>query len=543
MKILLSSTVSLTATHIKLKSFYIAPLLALLIGCQTSVIEIPREGAAVIQNSTTAPPAENVASTPRISSPVIKTVDQEIVPEAYDNLWDRIRAGFKLQDLYSNAAIDHELRLYATNQKYFDRVAEQATPFLFWITEQLENRNLPLELALVPIVESAYNPNAYSREHAVGMWQFVGATGRSFGLQQDWWYDGRRDPLASTLAALDYLEQLNTRFNNNWLLTLAAYNAGEGRVVRAINKSNSTIKNVDFWSLPLPQETLAHVPKILALAKLIAQQELYVAGLPAIANQPYFERVSIDSQIDLGLAARLAKIDDKLLRNLNPGYLQWATHPDGPQSILLPLSSVSTFNSGLVLLPQGNRVTWDRYEIRPGDTLSTIARKLGTRADILQRVNTLPSSRIIAGRSLLIPRTDDPLLLASAPQFNQSNTLPAAVPDNYRVTRGDNLWSIARRFDLKSKDIAAWNKIGMQALLHPGQLLKFNATPQAKILSLPSPQEDSEYEVVKGDSLAKIAGKFNVELDHLLTWNNLNIATLIHPGQLIKINPSQPTIN
>jgi membrane-bound lytic murein transglycosylase D len=546
MRILLSNTQGRTATDVKLKSFYIAPLLGLLIGCQTNVIETPRETAAVIQNSTTAPPAENVVTTAPISNPVIPSADQEILPEAYENLWDRIRAGFKLQGLYSNAAIDHELRLYASNQKYFDRVTERATPFLFWITEQLEDRNLPLELALVPIVESAYNPNAYSREHAVGMWQFVGATGRSFGLQQDWWYDGRRDPLASTIAALDFLEQLNTRFNNNWLLALAAYNAGEGKVMRAINKSNSTIENVDFWSLPLPRETLSHVPKILALAKLISQQELYEVELPVIANQAYFERVSIDSQIDLGLAARLANIDDKLLRNLNPGYLQWATHPDKPQSILLPRSSASTFNSELVLLPQDNRVTWDRYEILPGDTLGTIARKLGTRADILQRVNALPSSRIIAGRSLLIPRTDDPLLLASAPQFNPSNTLPAAVPDNYRVRRGDNLWSIARKFDMKSKDIAAWNNISMQALMHPGQLLKLNAAPQAKIMSSPTPPaplEDSEYQVVAGDSLAKIAGKFNVELDHLLIWNNLNIATLIHPGQLIKINPSQPTIN
>jgi|TARA_B100002003_G_scaffold242197_1_gene264919 membrane-bound lytic murein transglycosylase D len=529
------------AKHAKIKSFSVAPMLALLIGCQAIVTETPREAAPEIQSSVAETRNEYVVSSPAISKSEVAATEEEISPETFENLWDRIRAGLQLQDLYSNDAIDHELGLYSTNQKYFDRIAERATPFLFWIAEQLENRNLPLELALVPIVESAYNPNVYSREHAVGMWQFVGATGRSFGLQQDWWYDGRRDPLASTLAALDFLEQLNKRFNNDWLLTLAAYNTGEGNIVRAIRRSGVSVEEADFWSLPLPRETLSHVPKILAIAKLLAKPELYEIELPVIPNRAYFERIAIDSQIDLGLAAKLAKIDEKLLRDLNPGYLQWATHPDDPQSILLPLESIPNFNSELASLPRDSRVTWDRYEILPGDTLGTIARKLGTSADILQRVNALPSSRIIAGRSLLIPRTNDPLLLASAPQFNRSNTLPAAVPNNYRVNRGDNLWSIARRFDMKSKDIAAWNKIDLQSILHPGQMLKLSSTTQIAISE--KPPEDGQYQVVAGDSLAKIAGKFNLDLNNLLMWNNLNIAALIHPGQLIRINPTKPAVN
>ena len=198
---------------------------------------------------TTAPPSSDMAHVEveeslseallieqAINSPVLEIKEEDVI-ESFDNLWDRLQAKFQLAEHYNHPAVDHQLSNYIDNQTYFDRIAERAQPFLFWIVNEIERRELPMELALIPIVESTFNPNAYSPKHAVGLWQFIGPTAKSFGLQQDWWYDGRRDPRASTVAALDFLEQLYNEFNDDWLLALAAYNTGQGNVNRAIRRA------------------------------------------------------------------------------------------------------------------------------------------------------------------------------------------------------------------------------------------------------------------------------------------------------------------
>src|SRR5690606_19652767 len=250
---------------------------------------------------------------------------------------------------------------------------------------------MPEDLALLPIVESAYHPFALSPSRASGIWQFIPGTGRRFGLKQNWWYDGRRDIVAATRAALDYLEELHREFDGDWLLALAAYNSGERNVARAVERNRSAGKAIDFWSIAahLPRETRGYVPSLLAVAQLLAEADEYGVRWLAIDNEPYFEIVELDGQIDLATAAGLAGIDIDQLYTLNPGFNQWATDPDGPHALLVPAERASAFRAGLATLPPDQRMAWRRHEIARGETLAAIARKYGTSVDALQQTNSL----------------------------------------------------------------------------------------------------------------------------------------------------------
>jgi len=491
-----------------------------------SVLNEPAE-----PSRTPAPPRSTTARTAPAS------VDDDANSSVgFDNLWERMRAGFQLNAHYSHPGVTPYLEDYSSQQRYFDLMQERASPFLYWIVEEIDRRGLPLEFALLPMVESTYNPNAYSRENAVGLWQFLGATGASFGLQQDWWFDGRRDPHASTVAALDYMEQLYAQFDEDWLLAIAAYNTGDGNLRRAIR--NSDLETIEFWSLRLPGETRAHIPKLLALAAIISDPKAWNIELQDLANEPVLQSVSVGTQIDIAQAARLAGMDYEELRALNPGYLQWATHPDQPQQLLLPFDKAATLQGALSRVDASSLLTWDRYEIQAGDTLGAIARRLNTRVDILQTFNSLSDSRIRAGDSLLIPRTDDPALLASAPQvpaISTRQTTPA--PDRYRVRNGDNLWNIARRFDLRSREIAAWNQIALDALLQPGQILdlSFALGDEESASTVQLSENAAVYIVRRGDNMDAIARRFGIDLQKLLLWNGLNIGELIFPGQRLQL--------
>jgi membrane-bound lytic murein transglycosylase D len=463
------------------------------------------------------------------------TADSNI---GYADLWERIRDGLQLHVHYSHPNVARYIQNYSTQQRYFDLLQSRASPFLFEIVDEIERRGLPMEFALLPMIESTYNPNAYSRQHAVGLWQFVGATGSSFGLQQDWWFDGRRDPLASTDAALDYMEQLYKQFDEDWLLAIAAYNTGEGNLRRAIRKSDDDEMN--FWTLSLPRETQAHVPKLLALSAIIADNEAWNIELEPLANEPVLRSVQVGTQIDLSQASKLAEIEYEQLRALNPGYLQWATHPDQQQEMLLPLENAALLESALVGIDKHDLLTWDRYEIKPGDTLGAIAARLNTRVDILQTFNSLVGTSIKAGESLLIPRTNDPELLTSAPRMTRraKRELPK-VPSQYKVRNGDNLWVIAKRFQLRSIEIAAWNQIPLDELLQPGQILNLSYALEDKNEPPEVQSSDSAafYVVRPGDSMDAIASRFSIDLQKLLLWNALSIDELIFPGQELQVIP------
>jgi membrane-bound lytic murein transglycosylase D len=467
----------------------------------------------------------------------------------YTNLWDRIRDGFQLQAEYSHPGVKKQIRQHSANQRLFDLVSLRATPFLFYIVEEIENRGLPLELALLPIVESTYNPNAYSPDHAVGLWQMIGPTATSFGVQQDWWFDGRRDPLVSTNAALDYLEALYASFGNNWLVAIGAYNTGGGNMRRAMRRGDQTYADLDFWSLPVALETQSLVPKLLAFAAIVNDIANHEIELPVIDNKAALAAVELPGQIDLAQAAMLLDIEYDDLRGFNPGYLQWATHPDGPQLLMVPPTKAEAFRSQIAAMDPAALITWDRYKIKSGDTLSAIATKLGTRTDVLMTINELKSSRIIVGNSLLIPRNihsvddlanyDLNLALSAKP--------PSRVPTRYTIRRGDNLWRIARSFNLRSLEIAKWNNFAVDATLRPGQVLDLSFARDALNLATEEPElansQVSMYRVNRGDTIEKIAKRYQHSVSELLQWNSLSKTELIFPGQKIRLTPPDAGIN
>lgn len=471
------------------------------------------------------------------------TESRAIQPE---DLWERIAAGFALQHEYDNPAVDTELTWYLQNQDYIARVTERATPFLYWLVEEVEARHMPLELALVPIVESGFDPNARSSQRASGLWQFMPQTARGYGLFSDWWYDGRRDPIASTRAALDYLQALHARFEGDWMLALAAYNAGEGNVTRAIARNRRNELPTEFWDLRLPAETRSHVPRIIAVAKLVAEADARGVQLAEIANIPQIETVQLDFQLDLALAAQAANIDLGQLKDLNPGLTQWATHPDRTIDLVLPSTAAASFRENIGRIPVDQRVTWDVYRIRPGDTLLAIAGRFNTSVDQLQRINSLSDSRIIAGNSLMIPRSGSMAYAVLPPNPATRNGADVdPTPGRYSVQSGDSLWLIARRFGLQIQDIVAWNGISRNSILRPGQLLWLEspeyvaaATVDRAAAGIPK-----AYKVVRGDSLARIAARFGVSVAQLTRWNSLDRDALIFPGQQLVILPAESDLN
>ncbi|HXC21101.1 MAG TPA: transglycosylase SLT domain-containing protein, partial [Steroidobacteraceae bacterium] len=275
--------------------------------------------------------------------------------EDYDDLFDRMRAGFAFDEV-QEPAIDTQLSWYEHNPEYLERVFQRAQRYMYHIVTEAESRGMPLEFALLPVVESAYEPFAYSSGRAAGLWQFIPGTGVRFGLKQDWWYDGRRDVIESTRAALDYLQALHDQFNGDWLLAIAAYNVGENNVQRELDYNIANGKKADFWHLRLPAETRAYVPKLLAMKRLMAEPERYGLEFAVIPNEPYFAVIDTDSQIDLKVAAQLAGTSYDELIALNPGFNRWATDPAGPNRMLVPIDNADAFEAALKSLSADDRV-------------------------------------------------------------------------------------------------------------------------------------------------------------------------------------------
>jgi len=460
-------------------------------------------------------------------------------PQTLDNLWERIRQGLKLRHKYPGTKVD--LTWYIRHKSYMSQIAQRARRYLYLIVEEVEKQNLPLEIALLPIVESAFQPFAYSHGRASGIWQFIPSTGRIYGLKQNWWYDGRRNILASTRAAITYLKFLHKKFDNDWLLALAAYNSGQGTVNRAIRKNKKRNKPTDFWSLNLPKETRGYVPKLLAISEIVANPEKYKIELPPIANIPYMVQVDVESQIDLARASELAEISVEELYLLNPAFNRWATDPSGPHQLMIPVEKEQIFTQNLAAFPSDKRIQWKRHQILKDQTLNTIAQIYQTTSELIKDVNQINSNTIQVGQSLVIPvaSKNNARYVLSAEQRLRSfknKRRPGKQKLSYRVKRGDTLWGISKRYKISYKSLARWNGLSLLETLLPGKKLTIwqKGRFQEAAFSPHSSQiltKKIGYRVRKGDSLTRISRKFNVSVKELIRWNGIRRQNYLKAGQ------------
>jgi membrane-bound lytic murein transglycosylase D len=462
----------------------------------------------------------------------------------YEDLLARMRAGFALGG-FENPAIDREADWYANHPDYIERIFGRAGPWLHFIVSEVEARNLPLELAVLPIIESAFEPYAYSRAAAAGLWQFIPGTGTRFGLKQNWWYDGRRDAVSATRAALDYLQWLNGEFGGDWLLAVAAYNCGENCVARAIAANRAAGKPTDFWNLRLPAETRAYVPKLLAMSQIVASPGEFGLSISELPNVPYFVQVGTGGQINLEVAAELAGITIEDIYALNPAFHRFATDPSGPHFLLLPVDSAETFEQNLLLLTPDQRMRVERYQVRGGDTVTSVAKRFNSTTQMIRELNGLGSvGAIEIGSELRVPSsvsTLPPKVARAAAMVDSRGSASArrrAGGGIHVVRSGDSLWNIARRTGVDVKTLARMNGLSADAQLRPGQKLNVrgSGTPAAGGAAR-APATDPEgsrrvtYVVRSGDTLSSIARVLQVSVASLRSWNDLGRRNVIRPGQ------------
>lgn len=322
-----------------------------------------------------------------------------------DSLWSDLRGDFQLSSATTNEpAVQEQINWYVHHQQYLNRVVTRAAPYMYYIFARVKERNLPAELVLLPIMESAYNPFANSCRGATGLWQLMSATACGYGVKEDWWYDGRRDIYASTNAALDYLTYLQSYFGGDWLLAIASYDAGEGTLQSAVHRNAKEGRNTDFWDLQLPAETQSYVPRLLALAAIISNPAKYGITLPAISDQPYLQQVDIGAPINLNEAAQFAGMTLDQLKEFNPGYTHSMTGPTGPYKLLLPIDRIPVFKQNLAAAPSITTTIWGHYQAKHGDTLASIASRYNTTVSELKDANQLKGHKLaLAGKMIMVP--------------------------------------------------------------------------------------------------------------------------------------------
>lgn len=452
----------------------------------------------------------------------------------WNDLLEHLRQNFEL-DWAMNARVEAELNWFVRHPDYLERVFTRAQRFLPYITAELTARELPLEIALLPIVESAFDPFAYSHGRAAGLWQIIPGTGRRFDIEQNWWYDGRRDILDSTRGALDYLSALNDMMDGDWLLAIASYNSGEGNVLRGVRRNRKEGKPADFWNIPVPRETRTYVPRLLALVAIVRDPGAFGLSLPKIVDEPQFEIVETGSQIDLALAAELAGVDIDTLYGFNPGYNQWATDPKGPHRLVLPIEVSERFRESLHQVPVDQRVRWKRHKVGNGQTLSGIADQYKTTIDEIRAANDIRGNVIRAGSYLMIPVATEPLSSyvksADARRDSIQSVARSGNKVEHVVAPGESFWSISRRYGVGTRELAKWNAMAPRDTLSIGQQLVVwteaapASGPQSKNLT-----RKLRYTVRRGDSLYRIASRFRVTVNDLLRWNSIERNKILRPG-------------
>ena len=459
---------------------------ALALASCAGIPRLPSEPVAFIAPPEEVPqPPVVLADIPVEPEPVVyrasgdESDSGQMLQSEYDDLWTRIRQGFVLTDL-DTADVKAAEAWYAARPDYVARMVERSRRYLYYIVGEVQKRGMPMEIALLPMIESAYNPMAYSRSRASGIWQFIPSTGKDFGLKQNWWMDERRDVVAATDSALDYLGKLYAEFDD-WYLALAAYNWGEGSVRRAIAANAKRGLPTDYLSLNMPAETRQYVPKLQAVKNIVNDPESFALELADIPNAPYFTVVRTKKKMDVSKAAELAEMPLDEFLSLNPQHNRPVITGADETTLLLPYDKAELFAAKLELSDQP-MVTWQAYRTRPGETLAQVAARFGLPLETLRTVNGIGTRAkwVPAGHALLVPSQAPSDATAATLQNVVFTTVPSGRTVYHRVGKGETLASIAARYDVTPQDLQSWNG-AMTHKLMAGQKLRIvtDAAPTA----------------------------------------------------------------
>ena len=448
----------------------------------------------------------------------------QALPTNSHDLWDKIRSGFEIPSL-NMAEVAAQERYYSKHPEYINRIVSRGSRYLYYIVSEIQRRSMPMELALLPIVESAYNPRAESSARASGIWQFIPSTGKMYGLERTWWYDGRRDIIAATDAALDYLQRLYDTFGD-WHLALAAYNWGDGSVKRAQAKNSAQGRPVDYTAIKMPNETRNYVPKLLAIRNIIANPLAFGVKLATIPNQPYFTAVKPERHMDVHIAATLAEISVDELLHLNPGYIRPVIAHKENRKLILPVEKVEIFKKNLAQYDKP-LLNWQPYTTKRGESFKSIAEKHGIELEVLRKVNSLPLHEHKArGQALLVPRSHQ-----ITPTAQKTSASIAANKEGHPMSKN---WVKVARDQISSHPPKEANPPSQphtqdfwlfQDSDHPSHPMTPPALKEGKTL---------RYQVKKGETLYRIAQNFHLSVDELKKANRLQ-DNYVQSGQVILI--------
>lgn len=481
-----------------------------------------------------------LAATPTSVSKNTTTTTSAAKKSAYNkhDMWHIIAANFSLNHYANTPEVQKQIKWFLANPSYFQKIATQGQPYMYYIYQEVKQRGLPGELVLLPMIESAYDPFAYSWVGAAGLWQMMPATGANFGLKEDWWYDGRKDIIASTSAALDYLTYLETFFNGNWPLAIAAYNSGEGTVQNAIDRNAHRGLATNFWSLHLPLETESYVPRLLALAAIISDPAKYGVTLPPVHDGQYFDSVTLQKQIDLSQAAKMAGITLATLYQLNPGFNRWATDPKGPYRLLLPVSAIYRFKE----------MYGDMYGIHnikggaPKSDLTTHAVLINKNEN--SNLNKMEEKAVTLKNST----KTNTVTTKTTTVTNKTNAVPTQTTNTVSSAAHSNGLATSTNGSKASTTQPNTTSTVNNAANTPPSKVATTATPSTatatttpSVTATPAPMKPAApttitYTVKKGDTLWSIAKHYNVTVGKIRTWNRLSERAKLHAGQKIIIH-------
>ena len=449
-----------------------------------------------------------------------ETTNNLISKPEYEDIWSYIKQNnVSKTEVILNDQILSYMNMHLKDLDKFKEYLNDSYYFIYFVINELEDNNLPIELALLPYIESNYDPFSISSSGAVGMWQFMPRTGRLYKLNKSWWSEDRHDPFRSTEAAVDYLKYLYQRFDEDIYLTIAAYNAGPSLLDRRINQNKRKGDQVDFWSLNVPAQTKNYVPKYIALRELILNSDIYGIKMPAIPFEPVVEKIIIPSQVEILALSEYLEIKPELLYKLNAGYTKWASAPKDESIFYIPIEKYYLFQSENNPFNDINQINWISHIVKRGDNLWDLAMKYDTEVKIIKEINYLNNDLLSIDDTLLIPLG----------KTKSNNFIPYEM---YIVSEGDSLWSISKKYNLEVRDLAKMNSLNENEFLQLGQQLSIGNKNIHR--NMESKKRTILYSVKQGDNLYKISELFDVTIKSIEEINNFDEATLM-PGQIIKI--------